>query len=762
MRCSTIPHTCGAGWAWLASAILLALVSCQAASGLEVKVSQNTKKLMPYQVFELTFYHPGEYENPTWDVTIEVQFTSPTGKKLTVGGFFHGSTKPQKPVIRKYRDGRGGTREVAVWPCAPADLWKARYAPSEPGDWKFDYVFSNKNGQSARGAGRFRVVKGRVHQKGWVRVNPKNPLRLIFEDGSPYFPVGFQDGIFDNNHNGSAMDASAMEGPFRPDPEGRRPKPPPGAMFARGPSMNPQNWDVHFGRHSRAGFNLWRFSPNNFSIKLFARDDDPNASTLDNVRWEQAIVIDEMLQMTRKYGIRNFYGIFGYTNVFNFHPEDEQGMAKVKRALKYSVDRWGAYVDFWEFLNEQKASEDWYKVMIPYLRSIDPYHKPISTSWERPEIDGIDINAPHWYGNENELSSDLVTENRAKRDRRFGKPIIYGEQGNYRGKEDRSAEGIGGVWDPGSARRMRVRSWTAFFNEIAFIFWETSYAKDGHVRNIWLGPQERQYIHSLQDFAYSLDPGVKMIKVPLEGSQADEVRSYGLRSERRAAVYLHHRFCGECARASQAGRRVQHNWNHDRGKVKGLKVTVSVPTRAKGYWYDPSDASILGSFDAPAGRRTFTAPPFKVDLALLITDEGPPDGDPALRRGKPNDLDDDDDNDGVPDWKDAFPLEREEWQDVDGDRIGDNLDADTNADGAADDRNKNGTPDNEEADLDGDGVKNANSIPWDAFPRDPKEWRDTDGDGIGDNADTDDDGDGFSDEQEKRAGTNPLSPVSFP
>ncbi len=759
MRVHSAYCICGRAWVWLAVVFFLSLGACSGASGLKVKVSENTNKLMPYQVFELTFYHQGEYENPTWDVTIEVQFTSPTGKKYVVCGFFYGSTKPQKPIIRKDSDSSGRTRETANWPCAPADLWKARYAPSELGQWRFDYLFRNKKAQTARGSGRFRVVSGRVHQKGWVRINPKNPYRFIFEDGSPYFPIGFQDGVFDNNHDGSAMDASSMEGPFRPDPEGRRPKPPPGAMFARGPSMNPQNCDVHFGRHSRGGFNLWRFSPNNFSIKLFARDDDPNASTLDNVRWEQAIIIDEMLRMTRKYGIRNFYGIFGYTKVCNFEPGDAQGMAKVKRALKYTVDRWGAYVDFWEFLNEQKASEEWYKVMIPYLKSVDPYHKPISTSWERAEISGIDINAPHWYGNENELSSARVTESRARRDRRFGKPVIYGEQGNSRGRQDRTAEGIGGVWDPGSARRMRVRTWTAFFNEIAFIFWETSYAKDGHVRNIWLGPQERQYIHALQDFAYSLDAGARMVEAPLSGTQVAEVRSYGLRSEKRAAVYLHHHVCGECEKASRGGRRPQHNWNHDRGLVKGLRVTVDVPKRARGYWYNPTDASIIGSFDALAGRHTFTAPPFTIDLALLITDQSPPDSD---RDGRPNDIDDDDDNDGVSDSRDAFPLEREEWADVDGDRIGDNLDADINADGVPDDLNKNGTPDNEEADLDGDGVGKANCIPWDAFPRDPKEWRDTDGDGIGDNADTDDDGDGYSDEEEKRAGANPLSPISFP
>jgi gliding motility-associated-like protein len=44
-------------------------------------------------------------------------------------------------------------------------------------------------------------------------------------------------------------------------------------------------------------------------------------------------------------------------------------------------------------------------------------------------------------------------------------------------------------------------------------------------------------------------------------------------------------------------------------------------------------------------------------------------------------------------------------------------------------------------DTDGDGVLDRN----DAFPRNPLEWKDTDHDGIGDNADTDDDNDGILD-----------------
>lgn len=82
-------------------------------------------------------------------------------------------------------------------------------------------------------------------------------------------------------------------------------------------------------------------------------------------------------------------------------------------------------------------------------------------------------------------------------------------------------------------------------------------------------------------------------------------------------------------------------------------------------------------------------------------------------------MDPDADGDGAADVIDAAPLDPREWLDSDGDGIGDFADSD----------------------ADGDGIENA----LDAFPRHPREWKDFDGDGIGDNLDSDDDGDGLPD-----------------
>ena len=69
----------------------------------------------------------------------------------------------------------------------------------------------------------------------------------------------------------------------------------------------------------------------------------------------------------------------------------------------------------------------------------------------------------------------------------------------------------------------------------------------------------------------------------------------------------------------------------------------------------------------------------------------------------------DSDGDNIVDVADAFPQNAAEWRDTDGDGIGDRSDTDDDGDGFADDQ--------------------------DVYPLDPREWADVDADGIGDNAD---------------------------
>jgi len=99
------------------------------------------------------------------------------------------------------------------------------------------------------------------------------------------------------------------------------------------------------------------------------------------------------------------------------------------------------------------------------------------------------------------------------------------------------------------------------------------------------------------------------------------------------------------------------------------------------------------------------------------------------------------DGDGVPDNLDAFPDDPTESADSDGDGIGDVADTDDDGDGVNDNVDAFPTDPTETTDSDSDGVGDNT----DAFPTDSAETSDADGDGTGDIADMDDDNDGVAD-----------------
>lgn len=145
-------------------------------------------------------------------------------------------------------------------------------------------------------------------------------------------------------------------------------------------------------------------------------------------------------------------------------------------------------------------------------------------------------------------------------------------------------------------------------------------------------------------------------------------------------------------------------------------------------------------------------PDFQDAFPIDATEVADTDGD-----GTGNNADTDDDDDGVGDDEDAFPLDGSESLDTDGDGTGNNADTDDDDDGVADDLDAlpldatetadldaDGTGDNADVDDDGDGIRDT----IDAFPTDANESADTDGDGVGNNADPDDDNDGAPDAQD--------------
>jgi hypothetical protein len=543
----------------LLAVLSLATLACKPSpiNPLQATAAPSASSIPRFGLFELSLRAPASGIDPFLDVTLDGVFTGPDGSRIAVPGFYHG-----------------------------AGRWMIRFRPHTAGQWTYAWTFAPRTGAPTRGAGGFACTLP-AEGHGRIRRDPASPYRWMFEDGSPWFPRGLQEGI------------SLAHPVFSIDGERRQDTP------------RAVGIDEYFALYGLAGFNLFRFSQRNATYSLF---DD-----LDHYREAESLFTDGLLAAARRHGFRVMFGFFGYYGQWaegdgrwqravnrlrrlDFlrpealdRPGDAATMAKEERFVRYAVARWGAYADLWELLNERRAAPAWIARIAAYTHSIDPDRKPLSTSWEEPSLAAIDVNAPHWYESEPESASDLRVNEMAARWKAFGKPVLVGEQGNS-----------GMNWDAGSAVRMRVRLWTALFNQIGLIFWNTGWSKagmhggrpsPGSASNIYLGPQERGYAGVLAEFSSRLDAAMEMTRLTVS---SPGVRAYGLRSPTLAAGYLH-RF-----------------ETHDT-PAAGVRVSMDLPPGPLvAWWIDPATGRTLACVPAPAGPALLEAPPFRVDAAVLV------------------------------------------------------------------------------------------------------------------------------------------------
>lgn len=472
---------------------------------------------------------------------VRANLTSPTGALHRIQGFYDG------------------------------EAWKVRFWPDELGHWSYTYdVQIAKDSWQRTGDGSFDAIGGSTDSP--LQPNPENPFRWIMASGAPFFPLGLQDCL---KAHGDQLPNGYIDGGPRAEGQSRV-----------------VSLDEYFRIYGEAGFNLLRFSPNNCSFSIF--------DSYDTYRWPEMRATDQILALAHKHGFHVMFGIFGTFGAVT--TKDEKTLQKQERFIAYVIARWGAYVDFWELLNETETTDAWITRMAGFIHAVDPDHGPVSMSPEKPRLPAIDVVAPHWYETEPDWASDLRIQEQAKTWKAFGKPVIFGEQGN-----------TGRNWDPTSAQRMRVRTWTSLFDEIALVFWNTSYGKDGPEQgvsnaggtaNIYLGPEERQYTRVLQDLSSWLDARVRM--TPVRVSDPAIVRAYGLASDAVAAVYLHHY--------------PDHNT-----AARGITLQLDLSSFSNangplvGQWIDPATGNLLALVPLQVGRQTVPVPEFKVDLALLVT-----------------------------------------------------------------------------------------------------------------------------------------------
>src|SRR5262249_39687966 len=136
---------------------------------------------------------------------------------------------------------------------AGGDIWKFRYAPSQRGTWSWTARITE--GSSAKNySGRFVVGPG--SSPGFVRRNPYNRFRWIFDDGTPYYPIGLQS-CPQARRPAKPLEWWGLDGGFRTGPGHQ-----PGRLVSI---------DAYMRAYSRAGFDLFRWGPDNCSFRIWER-----------------------------------------------------------------------------------------------------------------------------------------------------------------------------------------------------------------------------------------------------------------------------------------------------------------------------------------------------------------------------------------------------------------------------------------------------------------------------------------------------------
>ena len=139
--------------------LFLAIVSIT----MPLSFQAQTPDAIKWHKYELTFLSSMDYENPVQDVSgFEVNFTSPTGIKKTINGFWDGE-----------------------------QTWKVRFMPDETGRWTYETICSDTKNKGLNGQkGSFLCKTGTDQKAIYLHgpvINPKGTFFLTHADGTPFF-----------------------------------------------------------------------------------------------------------------------------------------------------------------------------------------------------------------------------------------------------------------------------------------------------------------------------------------------------------------------------------------------------------------------------------------------------------------------------------------------------------------------------------------------------------------------------------------------
>jgi len=531
-------------------------IACLAGSAIAAEPSGGTANtpfsVARWGVLELTVAYSGALENPFQDVEAVAEAVGPGGRSLRVCGFY---------------DGDGA--------------WRFRIVPDIEGAWQAKLSLL-RDGKVVAGSETSFTCKGREGH-GFVRISARNPYRFEWDDGTPFYPIGIQPGGYKE---------AGLDGP-------------PGGHGAWRSVDWPTYLDAFQGKA-----NLLRYQLGAGDTRAVAGEVLTGKEGLYRYNLEFCRGLDESMRLARSHGFAAILTAFQDMSVWGeagtaFGDNRATGAWKdassaetfrpVKAYLKYLVARYGAYVDIWEFFNEDSFTQsDRLAEMAAFVRKEDPYRHLLTTNVERPQEPWCDMATPHEYMwmPASEIDGHLCKE--LLRLKSFGKPVLYTEFGNQRRMSN---------VDP---VKWRVAVWVAFMNESALLFWhmggiQVEFAEKSNA-NAYLGPQARQYFAVFQGIVKDVPVTARPVNAGWT-EKGEKLWRYALSDGRMTLLYVHH--YGD------------HTTPHE---PRSQKVWTG-PGRFRITWLDPATGEVLKTGEAASDlgyMLTVDSPEITVDAVAKI------------------------------------------------------------------------------------------------------------------------------------------------
>ncbi|MCX7917092.1 MAG: DUF5060 domain-containing protein [bacterium] len=407
---------------------------------------ENSKKIGRNEKFEITFEVSYLFNNPfNPDLKLKGIFISPSGNLFETSAFFY-----HDYLRTLYEEGE------KLIPYGKSE-WKIRFTPQEVGLYEYKIKLHGKEKEMEIYKGNFEVVES--DRNGFVNWDKNDKYYLSFSNGKFFYPIG---------HTLRSPDDERSAYPYE---------------FTYKKGLGTFAYDKYFKKMAENGENYARVWMGAWWVGIeWNYNYAPHYKNLGKYSLENSWKLDYICDIAEKYGIFMVLTLINHGQ-FSIHPDaewwdnpyneinggflkspdeffdNEKAIEYFKQRLNYIVSRWGysPNIVFWEFWNEVDLtgfySSDkvryWHKIMYPYLKSIDPYKRAITTHycrrpddpmvWVIPELESLVGNA---YDS---LIVNSVMDYYMKR-KGYGKPMMINEFGVGKDRVYLEDNLHGGIW----------------------------------------------------------------------------------------------------------------------------------------------------------------------------------------------------------------------------------------------------------------------------------------------------------------------------